>query len=129
MFTNLTKKLGAGVGVLVAVAVSFVVLAPASAGETETECVGSYEEDVERNVVTSFSPNCRHRPLAKCESPDGPDGPFGEVAWFTTPTFNPPGVPSDGLGGVSVACPTFSAPDEFQDYVLLEGAVELQPVG
>jgi hypothetical protein len=125
VLTNLTKRLGAGLGVLAAVTVSSVVLAPPSTAAGE--CDGTFEEHFTTNVVTSFSPNCEHRPRAKCASPDGAQAPFGAVAWFTTPTFNPAGVPSDSLGGVSVACPSFLPPSPFQDYVLVEGAVELRP--
>jgi hypothetical protein len=125
MLTNLTKRLGVGMGVVAALTVSSVAYAPPSTAATK--CDGRFEENFTTNVVTSFSPNCQHRPRAKCTSPDGPQAPFGEVAWFTTPAFNPPGVPSDSLGGVSVACPAFLPPSDFQDYVLVEGAVELRP--
>lgn len=134
MVRNLTTKLAGTLGALAAVTatVSSLALGPppaaaATTAEAEVECVGSFGEDFARNVVTSYSPNCRHRPRALCESPDGPDAPFGEVAWFTTPTFNPPGVPSDSLGGVSIACPSFLPDSGFRDYVLVEGAVELEP--
>jgi hypothetical protein len=129
MLTKLPKGLGAGLAVLVAITASSVAFAPPSAGAAAVaaECDGTFEEHFTTNVVTSFSADCQHRPRARCASPDGPQAPFGEVGWFTTPTFNPAGVPSDSLGGVSVACPSFLEPSEFQDYVLVEGAVELRP--